>query len=71
MLRRCTDKGCNSGSTSDHDVGPGATAATCPAKTDFTADEYLSRSKKFSAAKKKFRVSDSLQLFVTQMMYVV
>lgn len=52
----CTDKGSSPRNTSDCEIEPGASAATCPTETDFTADAYLSRSKKFNAAKKKFRV---------------
>lgn len=53
----CTNKESSPRNPSDCEIEPGASAATCPTETDFTADEYLSRSKKFNAAK-KFRVSD-------------
>ena len=43
-------QGDSPGSTPGHEPGHSET-------TDFTADDYLSRSKKYSTAKKKFRVS--------------
>ena len=56
-----------SGNPSTTGVPDTVSAAKCPEKAAPSADEYLSRDKKFSGAKKVFRVSD---VYIYMYMYM-